>query len=73
MDKEKMKWLKQMGEEELNPPHKCKGKEFKYRVSMGGERYMYYSEEYLNETPLNELNHRFERWCSLWSTSQSTV
>ncbi|ARA99127.1 hypothetical protein GD3902_14460 [Geobacillus thermodenitrificans] len=73
MDKEKMEWLKQIGAVELNSPYKCKGKEFKYLVSMGDDRYMYYSEEYLNETPLDELKSKFEWWCSLWSTSQSTV
>jgi hypothetical protein len=72
MDKEKMEWLKQIGAEELNPPHEIKGKEFKYRVPFNG-KVMYYSEGYLNETPLDELKSKFERWCDLWRTSRLIV
>jgi hypothetical protein len=72
VDKDKVEWLKQIGAEELNPPHELNGKMFKYRVPFN-DKVMYYSEGYLNETPLDELKSEFKRWCSLWSTSQSTV
>ncbi|WP_044736592.1 hypothetical protein [Geobacillus kaustophilus] len=73
MNKEKMEWLKQIGAEELNPPYEHNGKEFKYRVPMDDKDYMYYSESYLNETPLDELKSKFKRWCSVWQTSRSIV
>ena len=74
MDKQKVDWLKQIGAEELNPPHVIRGKAFKYRVPLKWkDDYMYYSEEYLNQTPLDEIKNRFESWCDFWRTFRSTV
>jgi hypothetical protein len=63
MDREKIDWLKQIGAKELNPPYKFNGKELRYRVPIDDKNYMYYSKSYLNETPLDELKRRFEKWC----------
>ena len=57
MEEERWKWLAEVGIVEL-------GKPLKYFCSLGSERYpytMYYSAEYIEKTPLEELKKGFKK------------
>jgi hypothetical protein len=58
MDKSKKNWMKKVGIREVNRP-------LKYISTETG---MMYSEEYIKETPLDELKAKFEKSKDLKST-----
>lgn len=57
-----LRWLKGVGLKELEKPfeHKQTGASFPYLLVMPDKTEMYYTEEYLEKTPLKELQRGAE-------------
>ena len=62
MDKQKREWMRKVGIQKLPKPVVINGKEFQYFTVYPDGTEMYFSQEYLERTPLEQLKKAASRY-----------